>query len=505
MTDFMNGFSEPEYEAGVQWAIWDNYKAHEALWGGMEHDPHDHCDALYDIPYVRAGLETYQWIVPKDAGSVLEIGCAQGYILNYVGGPDTRRTGVDFNEDRIRKGRQQYPDTEFIVGDIVKMRLKARAYDYVLLPGVLEHVRYQDARVLIERAMGACKIGGFVVFDLPFWSGQPGDFNDGIHKNPSHAWTCTPHRWDWLLRGLDVERTYLQDVPFYVMGVISVPEPQKVLVGCWGKIGDILHAMPLAQSIEMGNVSVVYAQDFAAAGGVIDLLKDIDYHFPAAYNYGADDLGVKGWDRVINCSHVNWRTDPVNKWNIFGWWDNGFHGIDYAAAFAHTSLRGEDRYLHFKPDVKQEMTDTVVFLSNCGDPGMRGVPHDYFVPIEAAVRELGGNPVEVSMGPICTGKDRRGVELGEVVRLMAESRAIVSLDTMASALLAQSLGIPIVRIHRGATRPSATGPTDPAWTGARSLTDSGHGAPAKQDDVIKYIRNLWNWRIVNGTDKPNAS
>jgi len=492
----MKGFSEPVSEAKTQWTIWENFKAHEASWGGMNHDPHDHCDALYNIPYVRAGLEVYQRLVPQDAGRVLEVGCAQGYILAHVGGPDTIRIGIDFNEDRINKGRAQYPDTEFIVGDIRDMDLEVK-FDYILLPGVLEHIGFEEARDLIEKAIAHTRPGGQVIFDLPWWSGERQDFNEGIHRNPSHAWTCTPYRWDWLMRGLDVEQINLPGVPFYTLGSITIPEPGTVLVGCWGKIGDILHAMPFTQSLDQ-SVTVVYAQDFAAVGGILDLLVDIKPHFSAAFDYTSDGLGASGWDRVINCSHNAGRADALNGWTIFGWWDNKKHGIDFAAGCGGATLEGQDRYLHFKPGVEREMTDTVVFLSNCGDPAMRSVPSDWFVPLEQVVRDLGGRPVECSLGPICTGEDRRE-DLGEVVKLMAEARLIISLDTMGSALLAQSLGVPILRVHRGATRPSMTGPTDPGWTGHRFVTDKGHNQPPDQDKAVEHIRALWNWREENGT------
>jgi trans-aconitate methyltransferase len=484
----MRGFSEPDAESKMQWRIWENFLTHEASWGGMEHDPHDHCDALYNIPYVRAGLEVYQKLVPQNAKHVLEVGCAQGYILNHVGGPNTSRTGIDFNEDRVRKGRNQYPQTRFIVGDIRHMPL-SREYDYVLLPGVLEHVRYQEAREIVEKAIAACLPGGMVIFDLPWWSGQPGDFNDGIHSNPSHAWTCTQYRWDWLFRGIDVERFDLPGVNFYVMGYILVPE-KRTLVGCWGKIGDIVHAMPAVQALNE-PVHVAYSPDFAAVGGVLDLLDGDITHAPQVLDYTSTDLGVHDdqWRRVLNLSHSAGRTDPKNGWDIFGWWDNRHHAIDFFAALARLKLSGRERYLRFKDGVRDGRSSDVVFLSNCADPAMRGLPADWFPETEAFVRELGGDPMECSIGPIRTGRDAQYLSIGEVVVTMASAKLIVSVDTMASALIAQSLGTPILRLYTGATKTSMTGVTDTQWVWWRAVT----GTPPSHEKVKQAIEELWKW------------
>ena len=215
----MEGFNEPGHEQQRQRAIWNNYTAHNDQWGGMEHDPHDHNDALYDIPYVRAGLELYQQHVPQDAIRILEVGCAQGYILNHVGPPHAERVGIDFNEDRIRKGRVQYPDTHFVVGDIRGMPIDDK-FDVVLLPGVLEHMRFQETKDLVDLALVITESGGIVLFDLPWWTGKPEDFNHGIHQNPCHCWVGTNYRWDWLFRGINALRVMLPEYNFYAFGVI---------------------------------------------------------------------------------------------------------------------------------------------------------------------------------------------------------------------------------------------------------------------------------------------
>jgi len=494
--EFMEGFEDPQTEYKHQWLIWDNYRYHQDLWGGMEHDPHDHSDALYEIPYVKAGLAWFQSQVPSSAVSILEIGCAQGYILNHVGAPDADRTGIDFNEDRVRKGKEQYPNTLFIVGDIRSMQWN-RTYDVVLLPGILEHMRFSEARLLLQKAYDLCTPGGVILFDLPFWSGELVDFNSGIHMNPTHAWVGTEYRWQWLTRGMAVTRTEIPEYPFYAYGAIHKPteaERGGILVGCWGKIGDIIHAMPTAQKLARDTgepVWVVHDAAYAAVDSVLDLLDGIAGHFVDSLDWTAPDLGLKGgWNRIVNCSHNGGRQDPIKGWTIFDWWADGKHAVDFAAANAGLTLEGSDRLLRFKPHtVRRLKGDNVVFLSNTGDPPMRGVSEEWLAPVVERVRALGGYPIECSSGPICAGDDQRQLDLGQVVKLMVQARFVVSVDTLASGLLAQSLHVPMIRIYR-ATRESMTGAVLPSKT-FHHVKDAGHNQPPDVNQVLKYVEELW--------------
>lgn len=497
----MDNFSEPQNENTMQWKIWNNFRQHEDLWGGMQNDPHDHCDALYDIPYVKAGLELYQKHVPNTANSILEIGCAQGYILNHVGRADAERVGIDFNADRIRKGREQYPKCNFRVLDIRTLNVDDidQRFDCILLPGVLEHMRFQDARLLIEKAFKLCNPGGKILFDLPWWDGNESNFDTGIHMNPSHAWVGTQYRWNYLFKGYSVQKIELEGYPFYVFGSIeklAYPATEGILLGCWGKIGDILHSMPVAQlwsRILDYPVYVTYDKGFAAVGPVLDMLDGIKGHMPMDVDWTADDLGIKDprWKMIINTSHNANRKDPVRKWNIFGWWDNGYHAIDFHSAFANISLTGNDRLLRFKDNtLRKRRTNTVVFLSNTGDPGMRGFSDEaWWEKVTDKVIELGGKPVEVSAGTLCNGKDMRKVDLGRMVKEISGARLVISVDTLSSALLAQSVGTKILRLYK-LTSDSMTGTVVKSDT-VQWVRDDKNQVP-DINEVKEKIEYLWN-------------
>ncbi len=91
----------------------------------------------------------------------------------------------------------------------------------------------------------------------------------------------------------------------------------RILIGCWGKVGDIIHTIPTAQKLASDGsnfVHLVYSPGYASAGGVIDLLDGSFLHSAAECNFAADDLGVDPttWGWIINCSPGGGtRPDPT--------------------------------------------------------------------------------------------------------------------------------------------------------------------------------------------------
>lgn len=197
-------FTVSSHESGSQQKILDNFKVHEEKWGGHENDPHDHNDALYAIPYVQEGLQWYKDEVGDNDGVIVEMGCAEGYILDNVGAPSAHRIGIDFSPGRIGRGRKKRPHIEFIEADFAAMDFPLA--DIILMPGCLEHIPFDIVRAQIDKAIAASS--SIVLFDLPWWDGRVETFGSGIHLNPAHAWVCTPTRLEHLMSGIDYEATF---------------------------------------------------------------------------------------------------------------------------------------------------------------------------------------------------------------------------------------------------------------------------------------------------------
>lgn len=72
-------------------------------------------------------------------GSILDIGCNWGWVLNQVGG----QCGVDINPVNIALAKEKFPERQFVVGDVTKgLVFKNDSFDVVIEADLLEHLEW---------------------------------------------------------------------------------------------------------------------------------------------------------------------------------------------------------------------------------------------------------------------------------------------------------------------------------------------------------------------------
>jgi 2-polyprenyl-3-methyl-5-hydroxy-6-metoxy-1,4-benzoquinol methylase len=123
----------------------------------------DYWDSYYKTDDVNTKLKNrlkfYQLItawLPEQAHSLLEVGCATGYGLNYIQlyRPDYRLVGTDFSPSAIEKARVKYPTMGWEVLDIVEGNVEG-LWDYILCIETLEHL--EDPITAIDKCLNHCK------------------------------------------------------------------------------------------------------------------------------------------------------------------------------------------------------------------------------------------------------------------------------------------------------------------------------------------------------------
>ncbi len=259
----------------------------------------------------------------------------------------------------------------------------------------------------------------------------------------------------------------------------------------WGKAGDIIHSLVALQklsAIKESPISLFIGAEFMWVSSLLDRLPWIRSYEAVPVDY----FRVDASNNCVNVSHAYENSDPQNHWSIRGWWENGFHSIDFCASCAGISpLVGQDRVLRLD-NLPPSSTGAVVLLPNCGDP-MRSWRDDRWNEV---VGHLNYPAITMGMGStLPSGSlDRRECSLWDIVCAMREARLIISVDTMASASLAEAVGTPIVRIHRGGCLASSTGPGVQDWDGHRWVKDPLHNEPASVDTVMQEVRHLWEWK-----------
>lgn len=116
-----------------------------------------HTDKIYDAPEQKKRIN---WLKDHSIGNVLEVGCATGYVLNYIGWGGV---GIDIIPERVRYAQKTYPELTFIVASATNLPMTER-FDTVILAEILEHVSFDIAKKIVKECF---KIGDKLLITVP--------------------------------------------------------------------------------------------------------------------------------------------------------------------------------------------------------------------------------------------------------------------------------------------------------------------------------------------------
>lgn len=116
-------------------------------------------------------------------GSFLEIGCAPGKMLAWVGAKlGARVSGLDYSVPGIRVARQLFETLSIPVDlrceNIFETTFNPGTFDYVYSAGVIEH--FDDPRELVARHVSLLKPGGLAIITVPNYGGWYGAIQKSV-------------------------------------------------------------------------------------------------------------------------------------------------------------------------------------------------------------------------------------------------------------------------------------------------------------------------------------
>jgi len=151
-----------------------------------------HPDEIY---MEKRQKERIYWLKNNKEGKALEIGCATGFVTNYI----RAEVGADLREDRILLAKIKYPHIKFIKCDASQLPFSDNSHDTVLIPDTLEHVPFQIAKQILKESYRVCKIK--LLITLPNASTESWSENSEVGgKNPEHIWAPTKEKVNELLK-----------------------------------------------------------------------------------------------------------------------------------------------------------------------------------------------------------------------------------------------------------------------------------------------------------------
>jgi SAM-dependent methyltransferase len=152
-------------------------------------DPSPYGDAAF---YERLGA--HPWYYERDKwefnvaiellgearpGSLLEIGCGEGYFLEKVRHAIHAVEGIDVNQAALEKCRAK--NIHVIEGDVLSLE---KAYDMIVMFEVLEHL--ENARAIIEKSVHLLNPGGHLVIATPNPDGYLRECGSVVLDLPPH-------------------------------------------------------------------------------------------------------------------------------------------------------------------------------------------------------------------------------------------------------------------------------------------------------------------------------
>jgi len=111
----------------------------------------------------------------KDGDKILDLGCGNGRLLEAVKDKKIKYLGLDASESLIKKARLNYPGYEFLVQDILDLKLeKLEKYNYIFCLAVLQHIPSRELRVEVLKKMKEILVPGgeIIISNWNLWQSK---------------------------------------------------------------------------------------------------------------------------------------------------------------------------------------------------------------------------------------------------------------------------------------------------------------------------------------------
>lgn len=122
--------------------------------------PHKELPKLPYIHEITRKLKKYQ--VKK----VLDLGCGSGWLSIFMSKYGFEITGIDTAKPAIELGKtwaqEDNANVDFLVGNLLNLPFKENTFDAVICNSVLEHFRFDQAKIILDKAHEVLTNKGFL-------------------------------------------------------------------------------------------------------------------------------------------------------------------------------------------------------------------------------------------------------------------------------------------------------------------------------------------------------
>ncbi|PIQ78186.1 hypothetical protein COV82_01670 [Candidatus Peregrinibacteria bacterium CG11_big_fil_rev_8_21_14_0_20_46_8] len=91
-------------------------------------------------------LEIVVQLIPKSAKSLLDAGCGNGRLLNYLN-PQIEYLGIDNSRELLKHAKKRYPQGHFEYGDILALHAIPQKFDVITCIAVFHHIPNKELQL----------------------------------------------------------------------------------------------------------------------------------------------------------------------------------------------------------------------------------------------------------------------------------------------------------------------------------------------------------------------
>jgi SAM-dependent methyltransferase len=188
--------------------------------GNETHPGSDIC-RKYDIHWWS--YRYYAGLVKKycRAGTVLELGCAHGYLLSFLDDNKYEKIGKDLSAYALGLAAQNNPSAKLILGSVESLNeISSNSVDIIISKYVFEHLDHPERAV--DESYRCLKANGIIIISVPNTSSllrhAKGEMWIG-DRDPTHKSVLTPLEWRNIFqnKGFAIIKTFSDgfwDVPY---------------------------------------------------------------------------------------------------------------------------------------------------------------------------------------------------------------------------------------------------------------------------------------------------
>jgi 2-polyprenyl-3-methyl-5-hydroxy-6-metoxy-1,4-benzoquinol methylase len=193
--------------------------------------------------------------LPLKNPEILDYGCGTGWFtekLSHLG----RATGIDLSETAIAIARRNFPDCNYIAGNVLEMPLQHSQYDVIVSQEVIAHI--EDQAAYLERIGNMLKPGGYMIITTanPFVTKRL----DWDHGPKAHIidWLTRRQLKRLLARHYSVLRIF-SIMPVGNRGIMRLLN-SECLIGALGKIFTRARVESWQERLGLGYTIIVVTQ-----------------------------------------------------------------------------------------------------------------------------------------------------------------------------------------------------------------------------------------------------